>query len=81
MNPLKAPCCRLILTRRELYDLVWSNPTRDLASELGLSDVGLAEVCVTWPFRKLYPRIAMVQSAEERLGHDGAVTLYRPVFG
>jgi hypothetical protein len=33
------------------------------------------------PFRKLYPRIAMVQSAEERLDHDGAVTLDRPAFG
>ncbi len=32
-------------TRRELYDLVWSKPMRDLAADLGISDVGLAKVC------------------------------------
>lgn len=35
----------IIFTRRELYDLVWSKPMRDLAAELGISDVGLAKVC------------------------------------
>jgi hypothetical protein len=35
----------IIFTRRELYDLVWSKPMRDLAVELGISDVGLAKVC------------------------------------
>jgi len=35
-----------ILTRRELYDLVWSKPLREVASDLGISDVGLAKVCV-----------------------------------
>ena len=35
----------IVLTRRELYDLVWSKPMRDLAAELGISDVGLAKVC------------------------------------
>jgi hypothetical protein len=35
----------IVLTKRELYDLVWSKPMRDLAAELGISDVGLAKVC------------------------------------
>jgi hypothetical protein len=35
----------VILTRRELYDLVWSKPLRDVAADLGISDVGIAKVC------------------------------------
>ncbi len=35
----------VILTRRALYDLVWSKPLRDVAADLGISDVGLAKVC------------------------------------
>lgn len=34
-----------VLTRRELYDLVWSKPIRDLAAEFGESDRGLAKIC------------------------------------
>src|SRR5579859_5818578 len=34
-----------ILTRRVLYDLVWSKPMIKVAEELGLSDVGLKKVC------------------------------------
>jgi hypothetical protein len=34
------------MTRRELYDLVWSRPMREAARELGISDVGLNKVCV-----------------------------------
>lgn len=33
------------LTREELYQRVWSTPMRKLASEFGLSDVGLAKIC------------------------------------
>jgi hypothetical protein len=33
------------MNRRELYDLVWSEPLRHLAPRLGLSDVGLAKLC------------------------------------
>jgi hypothetical protein len=32
-------------TRLELYNLVWSEPMRDIAARLGLSDVGLAKAC------------------------------------
>lgn len=35
----------VILTRRELYDLIWAKPLRDVAADLGISDVGLAKVC------------------------------------
>jgi hypothetical protein len=31
-------------SRHELFDLVWSEPTRTIAKRLGISDVGLAKV-------------------------------------
>lgn len=31
--------------RRELYELVWSEPMRDLAATFEMSDVGLAKIC------------------------------------
>ena len=34
-----------IVTRRELYDLVWSKPITKLAETFGISDVGLAKIC------------------------------------
>ena len=33
------------LSRRELHELVWSEPLRTLAAKLGISDVGLAKAC------------------------------------
>ncbi len=33
------------LTRRELYEKVWSQPIRTLARKWGMSDVGLAKIC------------------------------------
>ena len=33
-------------TRQELYDLVWATPTVKLASQFGLSNVGLRKICV-----------------------------------
>ena len=35
----------LNFTRREFYDLVWSNPMIHLAEEFGLSDVALHKIC------------------------------------
>jgi len=32
-------------TRGELFELVWSAPTRTIAKQLGISDVGLAKAC------------------------------------
>ncbi len=33
------------LSRQEFYELVWMRPIQQLASEFGLSDVGLAKIC------------------------------------
>jgi len=33
------------LSRKELYDLVWSEPMMRLARRYGISDVGLAKIC------------------------------------
>lgn len=33
------------LTRRNLYEKVWSQPIRTLAKEFGISDVGLKKIC------------------------------------
>lgn len=35
-----------IFTRRELFDLVWSKPMKKIAEELGISDRGLAKICI-----------------------------------
>tara|TARA_R110000744_G_scaffold158819_1_gene274862 strand:+ start:22612 stop:23820 length:1209 start_codon:yes stop_codon:yes gene_type:complete len=35
----------IILTRSELYDRVWSTAMRNLAPDLGISDVGLKKLC------------------------------------
>lgn len=35
----------ITLTRKELYDQVWSEPMRTLARKYALSDVGLAKIC------------------------------------
>ena len=35
----------MTLTRKELYDRVWSEPMQRLSKEFGLSDVGLAKTC------------------------------------
>jgi hypothetical protein len=35
----------LVLTRKQLYERVWSEPLRRLSKEFGLSDVGLAKTC------------------------------------
>jgi len=33
------------MTRRELYDLVWSEPMTSAAARLGFSNVGIAKLC------------------------------------
>lgn len=35
----------VMLTREELYELVWAIPMRHLAERFGVSDVGLAKIC------------------------------------
>lgn len=57
------------LTRRALYDLVWSKPLTTLAEEFGISDVGLAKICnrhrVPTPQRGYWARIAAGQSVKK----------------
>ena len=33
------------ITRKELYDLIWSKPIMEISKEFGLSDRGLGKVC------------------------------------
>jgi hypothetical protein len=35
----------ITLTRKELYENVWSQPVKTLAKEYGISDVGLKKIC------------------------------------
>jgi len=35
----------ITITRKHLYDLVWSKPMREVAVDLNISDVGLAKLC------------------------------------
>src|SRR3954463_5296389 len=34
-----------VLSRHQLYELIWKEPTRTVAQRLGISDVGLAKTC------------------------------------
>src|SRR6266550_7915250 len=36
----------ITLTREQLYDFVWKEPVRAVAARYGLSDRGLAKICV-----------------------------------
>jgi AcrR family transcriptional regulator len=49
------------LSRREIYDLVWSKPMTTIASELGLSGNGLAKICdrllVPYPTRGYWAKV------------------------
>lgn len=57
-----------IFTRRELFDLVWSKPMQKIAEELGISDRGLAKIClrhrVPSPSRGYWARVAAGQTFE-----------------
>jgi hypothetical protein len=60
----------LTLTREDLYELVWSKPTVELAKDFGVSDVGLAKRCrklgIPIPGRGYWARV------------DAGQTSYRP---
>ena len=38
---------QVTLTRRELYDLVWSTPMTAIAKKYLISDVGLRKICIS----------------------------------
>lgn len=56
----------LTLSRRELYDLVWSKPMTEVAKSIGLSDVAVAKRCrqvqVPVPPRGYWARVAAGQT-------------------
>jgi hypothetical protein len=66
---------RTVLTRRELYDLVWSKPTKDLAADFGVSDVGIAKICD----RHRVPKPGRGYWAKLRAGQKVTKTLFREV--
>jgi hypothetical protein len=53
------------LSREELYERIWAKPVRDIASEFGISDVGLAKICdrlnIPRPPRGYWARLAAGQ--------------------
>src|SRR6266702_8626029 len=55
----------LTLTRQSLYELVWSTPMSDLATQFDISDVALAKRCkqvdVPVPYRGYWARVAAGQ--------------------
>jgi len=55
----------ILLTRLQLYDLVWSKPMTQVAFSFGISDVGLKKICrrhrVPAPFRGYWARLAVGQ--------------------
>src|SRR5262245_24234317 len=56
-------------TRQELFDLVWSAPTRTVAKQIGISDVGLAKVCrragLLLPPRGYWAKLAAGKKAQK----------------
>ncbi|WP_413992430.1 hypothetical protein ACMDCR_10245 [Labrys okinawensis] len=83
------------LTRRQLYDLVWSTPMIRLAEQFGISDVGLKKTCerhrVPTPSRGYWAQIqagqkpkkaAFAEAADKRLDQieiGGGTDLPEPV--
>lgn len=74
-------------TRKELFELVWSEPTRELAKHFGISDVGLAKACRNaeipvpprgyWNKQKAGHRIVRADLPPRRPGHSDTITIGR----
>ncbi len=74
-------------TRKELYDLVWSEPMRDIAKRFEISDVGLAKACRNaeiavpprgyWNKQKAGHRVVRANLSPRRPGHSDTVTIGR----
>ena len=60
-----------VLTRRQLYDLIWSEPTILVAEKLGISDAGLAKICkrhrVPKPSRGYWAKLKAGKPVKQRL--------------
>jgi hypothetical protein len=57
-------------TRRQLYELIWTDPVKVVAARLGLSDVGLAKAChahaIPIPARGYWTRLRAGRPVERR---------------
>lgn len=72
-------------TRLELYNLVWSEPMRDIAARFEISDVGLAKACRNasipvpprgyWNKKKADHRVAPLALPPREPGHSDEVTI------
>lgn len=65
------------MTRRELYERVWSDPVTKIAQDLGISDVALHKICKKYeipkPARGHWAKLAAGKPTEKRpLPEDGA---------
>lgn len=69
------PANRINVTRDELYELVWSMPTSRACQTYGLSDVGLAKICLEWDI----PRPPRGYWAKIRNGHRVHKRKLKPV--
>lgn len=60
---------KIVLSRAELYERVWTTPMHKLAKEFGLSDVGLAKLCrrhnIPLPGRGYWARIQFGQNPQK----------------
>jgi len=64
-----------VFTRRELHELVWSKPLTELAAIFGISDRGLAKICL----RHLVPSPPRGYWAKLEAGHPVKITPLRSV--
>lgn len=72
-------------TRLELHTLVWSEPMRDIAARLELSDVGLAKACRNasipvpqrgyWNKKKARHKVFQIHLSPREPGHSDKVTI------
>ena len=75
------------LTRKELYDLVWMEPMRDLAKRFEIADVGLEKACRNadipvpprgyWNKHQAGHRVVKADLPLRRPGHSNTVTIGR----
>lgn len=62
------------LTRKELYDLVWSKPIMKLAEDFGISDRGLGKICARYrvpvPPRGYWAKVAAGKKVKQTRFHE-----------
>jgi hypothetical protein len=77
-----------VLTRQQLYEMIWKEPTRTVAARLGISDVALAKICrkyhIPRPWRGYWreketghrPRLPKLLPWPTHLGKEPAVITF-----